>query len=329
MRKRDLYTLGRNHRKVCSLIQNLVSIIIPTYNRRDIVVTAIKSALNQSYRHTEIIVVDDGSTDNTGITIDSLNAGIKFIYQDNKGASAARNLGIKSSAGEYIAFLDSDDVWAVDKLKMQIECFTNHPDIGLVDTNVQFEDSHGNTVPSSKNFNLMKPHENCMRDLPNVFKFPYLGTSTVMIKKSVLDDVGGFDVNLKTAEDLDLWLRIARKYKIYYLANKLVTVRHVDSGLSTDPCSYEDNLTVIRNFLRSDVNFRKTQKKLIREVYSLVHMRYGRALLAINNVGKARSNLFKSLLYKPCIFSARLFLMTCFPKSLITLITKTRTEKTL
>ena len=112
-----------------------VSVIIPTYNRQDLVQEAIDSVLNQTFRDWELIVVDDGSTDQTpSVLQERYDSRIIYIYQENQGESAARNRGLYSATGEYVAFLDSDDLWHPKKLQRQIEVFAEKPELGLVST---------------------------------------------------------------------------------------------------------------------------------------------------------------------------------------------------
>ena len=109
-----------------------ISVIIPTYNYANYVRDAVESVLNQSYKEFEIIVVDDGSTDGTKKVLEPLKNRIRYIYQENRGLPSAYNTGIKASKGEYIAFLDSDDLWLPEKLKLQKKYFDDNPAVGMV-----------------------------------------------------------------------------------------------------------------------------------------------------------------------------------------------------
>lgn len=280
-------------------MSELISIIIPTYNRAKVVGRAIHSALQQTYPHTEVIVVDDGSSDNTAEIVRTLDPRVNYLPQTNQGASAARNNGIKLARGSYIAFLDSDDFWNSDKLEKQLACFHQYPDIGMVDTNVRFLDAQGTTVDPPREFIYVKPAQNRMRDLAYLFQYPYLGTPTVMIRKSILDTVGYFDTSLKTAEDIDLWLRVAEVAPAYYLAEKLTTVCQLDAGLSTNLVTYTDNLCVIDNFLKRNPRFAPQHPWLVRRVYATVYYKYGVALLQGGNKPAAQKMLLQSLQHKP------------------------------
>ena len=205
-----------------------VSIIIPTYNQSQYLEEAIESALNQTYKNIEIIIVDDGSTDNTPEVIKSFDNKIIYIQQKNKGASSARNTGIKKANGEYIAFLDADDMWLKNKLENQIKFIQNNPEIGLLGTGCyQMIDMskmiHKKIFPA-KNEILQK----------DLIKYNPFIQSSVMIKKDVFNSIGLYDEKFKESEDYDLWLRIAQKYKVANLEQALVTKKYYAEGLSKD-----------------------------------------------------------------------------------------------
>jgi len=201
-------------------LRPIVSVIIPTYNRAKCIKRAIGSVLNQTYKNVEIIVVDDGSTDNTKEVLKTFieSKKIKYFYQKNKGPSAARNLGIKNSKGEYIAFLDSDDEWLPEKLGKQIRLFQNSKDkkLGFVGCNVivvmeTTGDLFKYKFPRYKNF----------------FEFllsgPFMWTpSIILTKKKIIEAVGLFDENLRFYEDWDIWIRIARKYNFDLISDYLI-----------------------------------------------------------------------------------------------------------
>jgi len=194
-----------------------VSVIIPTFNRCGKVVRAIQSAVEQTFIDREIIVVDDGSTDATQNTVDQFPDPIKFIaHSSNLGVSAARNSGIRHSNSPYIAFLDSDDYWLPEKLKVQIEFLETH-------TNVQVCQSEELWIRNGRRVNPMKKH---IKPSGNIFepslKLCLVSPSAVMIRRSLLDEVGLFDESLPACEDYDLWLRISCHYPISLIQQPLV-----------------------------------------------------------------------------------------------------------
>lgn len=196
-----------------------VSIIIPTYNRLKFLQEAIDSVLAQHYQGYELIVVDDGSTDNTRQIAQKYSGKISYIYQENRGVSAARNRGIDKSTGEYLCFLDSDDLWKPDKLSTQVSFMDNNLDYPVCYTDEIW-------IRNGVRVNQREKH----RKYGGLI-FPYclplciISPSSVMIRRELLDRVGGFDESLPACEDYDLWLRIAKDYPIYFIEQPLIIKR--------------------------------------------------------------------------------------------------------
>ncbi len=202
----------------------LVSIIIPTYNRAWVIREAVDSVLGQTYRNFELIVVDDGSTDNTLDILESYGNDITVIQQENQGVSSARNTGVAAAKGEYIAFLDSDDVWQPKKLEVQTAYFVSHPDVMICQTEeiwvrkgVRVNPKNRHKKPSGMIF--MPSLELCL-----------VSPSAVMMKKSLLENMGGFDTSLPACEDYDLWLRISLNLPVHLIDEPLIIKRggHTD-----------------------------------------------------------------------------------------------------
>lgn len=206
----------------------IVSVIIPTYNRSKIVESAIRSVLNQSYKDYEIIVIDDGSTDGTMEYLESLHLPIKIISKQNGGVASARNAGIKAAQGDYIAFLDSDDSWLPDKLKAQVDYLYTHPDMPLVYTD-EYIEVNGETLQDTR-FQRANVDDNIKNNflLAGFVQQTPIHTSAVMVRKTVLDEVGYFNETLKIHEDSELWNRISKKYKFGYIDIPLAVFRYKD-----------------------------------------------------------------------------------------------------
>jgi glycosyltransferase involved in cell wall biosynthesis len=209
-----------------------VSIVIPTYNRSDYILEAIQSVIEQDHTPLEIIVVDDGSTDDTKVKLASLIASgaIRYVYQENRGRSAARNRGISLATAEYLAFLDSDDLFEANKLGKQVEFLARHPEVGLV---------HGGYIKfdaQNQDLGYRDPSWFSGWIYPDILLIWYtlLPPSIVMVPKRVLDEVGGFDESLYIGEDLDLWRRIARRYPFGYINQRLARIRVHAGNTSTD-----------------------------------------------------------------------------------------------
>jgi len=205
-----------------------VSAIIPAYNRADFLPRSMGSVLNQTFRDLELVVVDDGSTDNTKAVVKEIarkDERVKYIWQPNFGGPAGpRNTGIKNARGKYVAFLDSDDEWMNTKVEEQVKVFENSSsDTGFVACNYLLK--RGNSVVRYK-----LPIFANKRLFEKLLEHDFIGTATiVMIKKDILEEVGGFDENLECGEDTDLWLRIAEKYK-FALATDFLAMYHSHSS---------------------------------------------------------------------------------------------------
>lgn len=203
----------------------LISIIIPSYNRKAIVVEAIKSALEQEPKNYEVIVIDDGSIDGTEEHLKSFNLPIIILKKENGGVASARNLGIKAAQGDYIAFLDSDDLWLPGILENQLAYLQSHLDIPLVYTDQYIEVEgkiqdqtrfHKKTVPESQRIRF---------NLPGFVQHMPIHISSVMIRKNIFDEVGYFNEDLKIHEDTEMWNRISEKYTFGYIEKPLAIFR--------------------------------------------------------------------------------------------------------
>jgi glycosyltransferase involved in cell wall biosynthesis len=195
----------------------LVSVIIPTYNRAPVLGRAVESVLAQSLPSFELIVVDDGSSDGTTDVVSQFGDRVKLIRQENRGASSARNAGIRASRGELIAFLDSDDEWLPSKLEKQAALFS---DGDFICHTEEIWYRNGKQVPQKKIHRkqggrfFQRALERCL-----------ISPSSVMISRSLLDRVGWFDEDLPAAEDYDLWLRITAFHEVAFVPEPLV-IKH-------------------------------------------------------------------------------------------------------
>jgi len=204
-----------------------ISIIIPTFNRRDYIPIALDSVLKQTYKDYEIIIIDDGSNDDTKEVLKSYQGNIRYFYQDNSGIPTTRNKGIREARGEYIAFLDSDDYWLPEKLERQIECFSKNPHYGMVATRCS------SIRPDGRLREKNRPGKSGWV-LIDLFKANFIRTSSAMIKKECFDKVEMFDESLPECEEYDLWLRIARKYPVGFINDPLTVYTDNPEGVSTD-----------------------------------------------------------------------------------------------
>lgn len=202
----------------------LVSVIIPTYNRGWIVKEAIDSVLDQDFTDYELIVVDDGSVDNTSEILTGYGGVITILHQSNKGVSSARNCGVAASSGQLIAFLDSDDLWLPGKLSIQVKFFKDHPDAVINQTQERWIRKGVRVNPKQRH------HKFSGMIFEHSLALCLVSPSAVMIKKSLFDEVGGFDEQFPACEDYDLWLRVSCRYPVHLIDTPLIVKRggHAD-----------------------------------------------------------------------------------------------------
>jgi glycosyltransferase involved in cell wall biosynthesis len=200
-----------------------ISVVIPTYNYGRFIAEAIESVLRQTRAADEIIVVDDGSTDDTEAVVAEFGDKVRYVRQENAGVCAARNRGVAESSGDVIAFLDADDIWHAGKIEKQLEKFAADAEIGLVHCAMrEFESETGET--------LRLHAEGMEGDVADELllweRTAIIGCGTaVMVSRKAFDEAGGFDTRLKVGEDWDLCYRIARRYKVGFVPEVLVDYR--------------------------------------------------------------------------------------------------------
>jgi len=194
-----------------------VSVIIPTFNRAVKTARAVASVLYQTFTDYEIIVVDDGSQDSTESVMRRFGHKVRYIAQpQNRGVSAARNRGIRESMGPWIAFLDSDDYWLPQKLAAQMAFFTRCPEACICQTQEIW-------IRNGRYANPGRRHEKPSGDIfERSLRLCLISPSAVMLRRSVVDEVGPFDEDLPVCEDYDLWLRIACRYPVHLIEDCLI-----------------------------------------------------------------------------------------------------------
>ena len=213
-----------------------VSVIIPTYNRAEKLHKSISSVLAQTYTDFELLIIDDGSTDHTDEVVNSFaDTRIRYVKMpQNGGASAARNEGIRLAEGTWVAFHDSDDVWRPEKLERQMEYAECRTDFCAVYCSyLMYKDEEIFRVPNDTwdgelEGDLFVP----------LLKRNSIGAPTLLVKKSILEEIGGFDTSFKSLEDWELALRIAEKYRIGYVPEVLVEAYMSAGGVSSNVGAY-------------------------------------------------------------------------------------------
>ncbi len=281
-----------------------ISVIIPTYNRSALLKRAIKSVLNQTFQDFELIVVDDGSTDDTKKIVDSFsNQKITYIYQQNSGgASRPKNTGIKTAKGDYIAILDSDDEWLPDKLKKQIQYFaeSKNPKLGVVGCDIVI-------IEGSKKTNYKIPK------YKNIFKriliTDDMGTgSAMMYKKEVFDKVGLFDENLKSGQDREMRLRLSQVYDFGFVNELLVNYYIGHNNISSTGLNIEKREKDWQYLFEKYKTYYEADKKLYSDKLRYEGTRY--MILGLKN--KAQKSFWQSIIKNPVNLKSYLYLFFSF-----------------
>ena len=204
-----------------------ISAVIPTYNHASYIASAIESVLSQTVGVDEIIVVDDGSTDETVQVVRRFSERIRYIFQPNAGLSAARNTGIRLATGNWLAFLDADDFWSPNKIELQLVALTQSPEavlcyggVVLHDVTLCVNTAVSATAPQ-KIWPLLR-FKNCITG----------SGSAVLVRKDVVLEAGGFAESLTACEDWDLWVRLARQHPFTAVSDPVVTLRVRPASLS-------------------------------------------------------------------------------------------------
>lgn len=204
----------------------MISVVIPLYNKESLISNTIQTVLNQTLQDFEIVVINDGSTDNSVAEVKKIDdSRIRIINQKNSGVSAARNRGIHEAKGDFIALLDGDDEWKPDYLKTQFELTQKYPECDVFAMNYEFQDINGKKTPTIIN---KLPFKDVDGVLSNYFEVascshPPICSISVMARKGIFESVGGFPQGIKSGEDLLTWARLACRYKIAYCKTPLAT----------------------------------------------------------------------------------------------------------
>ena len=206
-----------------------VSVVIITYNKADTVGPAIESVLRQTYTDREVLVVDDGSTDNTAEVVGRYGARVRYLPKENGGTGSARNLGIAQARGKYVALLDGDDLWLPRKLERQMAAFEREPRIIGAQCSAYLVDERLRVF----DLRICRPDQDTLRDFLMFRNLPAF-SSTVVVRKEIFDKVGGFGTDLVILSDWDMACRLAKAGTIRSVSEPLVLYRHYPKNQSRD-----------------------------------------------------------------------------------------------
>lgn len=272
-----------------------VSVIIPSYNRAHLIGETIESVLRQTLSDFELIVVDDGSTDNTAEVVRAYDGPIRYVFQNNQGRSRARNAGYHLSQGEYVCFLDSDDVLAPPMLERLAALLDSDDKLGFAYSDYQFVDQSGAPLPKPEVFRAHPLQRG------NIFRhllyFDFIPPSTVLARRSSFEEAGLFEPSLEPAEDLDWLLRMSRRYATDYIVEPLCRFRKHEGSTSTTAI-HDATVRVILKHLADEA----TKQSLAgdwRRVYHDLYLMAANEFYNQRDMARARKYYFKALEIRP------------------------------
>lgn len=305
----------------------LVSVIVPAYNCFDTISETLDSLFQQDYSNIEIIVVNDGSKDNTLELLKTYGDRILLINQTNTGASGARNHGIQVSRGDYISFCDADDLWALHKVREQVNYLIDHPDVGMVYSNwrVWTPDVDGCFIVP-EDFNLSQYGQEI--DQVNsgwIYHKLLLDciclTSTVMFRKKIIDRIGLFNSQLWSGEDYDYWLRTSRITEIHKLKETLVLYRILPQSLARTPAKIHYELEVLQNAIAqwgvSSPNGAQSENAAIKNRFANMRFGFGYLHFKCGEPKIAIKSFWNAILETPLWYAPWIYLIPAFWKYMI------------
>ncbi|MEA5466982.1 glycosyltransferase family 2 protein [Leptothoe sp. PORK10 BA2] len=296
----------------------LVSIVIPAYNAAKFLSEVIQSVLNQSYQNWELLVIDDGSTDNTAELVSKYSkkdSRVRLISKENGGVSVARNLGAQLAEGELIAFLDSDDLWLPDKISAHVNYMSSHPQVGVSFARVELIETNGKTTNK-----LTDNITDTLQPQDLFYSNPTVTTSNLVIRKSVFQALNGFDESMQYNEDIDLLFRLAiqDKWKIKGIDQVLVQYRLHSSGLSSTLMKMEEGWIILMNKARQkaphlvDEHYRAAKAAQLQYLARQTLRLNMSAFLGVYFVNRALASNWKNLYKTPKLIVLALLIYTKF-----------------
>jgi glycosyltransferase involved in cell wall biosynthesis len=278
-----------------------VSVVIPAYNKADLTIKTVESVLSQSYANIEVIVVDDGSTDDTKNKLQLFGDRIHYIYKQNGGSCSARNVGIKQATVEYISLNECDDIFYPDKIEKSVECLEKNRDYGFVHTGAYFINDKDDVI-SEHGISDYHPSGWIVSRL--ILK-NFICNSTVVVRKECFKEVGYFDEKIFMPADWDMWLRLSEKYKAAYIDDKLTGYRltHSYIALNMEKAINETVYVLNKMFNRNNHISSGLKKKCLTNVY----LSYGLNYAVMQDFKKSRKTLLKAVINKPYSLKGLLF----------------------
>lgn len=272
----------------------LVTVVIPNYNYAHYLRETLDSVFAQTYPEIEVIVVDDGSKDDSREILESYGGRITAIFQQNQGVSAARNNGAAAGSGEFIAFLDADDLWLPEKIEKQIARFTADQRLGLVHVGVDEIDAAGNSLLHR----LEGSEGDAATDLLLLGRKGVLGGgSGFMVRRAVFDEIGGFDLHLSTSADFDLFFQVSCRYCVGFVVEILIRYRIHSSNMHSNVNVMEHDMMLA--FEKAFANAEPPIASLKRKAYGRLHRTLAGSYCAAGKYASSARHLALSLMNDP------------------------------
>jgi glycosyltransferase involved in cell wall biosynthesis len=261
----------------------LASIIIPNFNHAQYLGAAIQSVLKQTYGNFEIIVVDDGSTDNSREVVARFGEQVRYIWQENQGLSAARNTGIRAAQGAFVGVLDADDMYELSFLSTLISILEANPDAGAVYCGYRFVDHKNNPLPQIEARQI--PAEQLYQDLVDG---NFLVPESMLVRRHCYEQVGPFDETLRALEDWDMWLRTTSRFRVIGTHQVLIRHRILPGSMSTDPIRMFDNrMSVLAKHFGPEATDQEEPTSLKRRAYGRAYLISAVEYLQYHDVDRA------------------------------------------
>jgi len=273
----------------------LVSVVVATYNMGHYLPEAVRSILDQSHRNVEVLVIDDGSTDDTPAVAAALAADPRVVVhrQPNGGQAKAKNRGIELARGDYIAFLDADDAWLPGKLERQLPLFRGRPEVGVVYSDYENMDEKSQRMPKPPG-RLRRGQVSGALLIENFVSFP-----TAVVRRECIEKLGSFDLTYGMGIDYDLWLRISAHYEFDFIGDPTVRYRIWSGQMSKNYRKrYESAIRIMQAFL--DRHPRVVPAATVREAWAHTYLGRGDSILwNEKDARSARADYFRALRYQP------------------------------
>ncbi len=267
--------------------QPLVSVIIPSYNRAEYIAETIESVLAQTYKNIETIVIDDGSTDDTKAVVARYLPKIKYVWQENSERGASRNHGLRLAKGEFIAFLDSDDLWLPNKIEEDIKFFERNSSVGIVYTDYLQIDAEGNQLK------LLKLHDYVERRTEALLEGNFILIGAHLIRTQLVRDIGGFreERQLSGSEDWEMWVRFSTTTNFAHLPKATTKIRTHEANTMSNASGMERSMNYALELMQSSSYLSGEQKKLLNKTKAIISL-----ITAINYCStKENKKVFSSL----------------------------------